>query len=114
MVSISKKSLAIINNEINKKIFNIGVQDQKIDVLDNKILIIATTKRIPALSFLEEDYHQLVLSVDSALSIKYKQLLKEKIEKTFDKKITYLFRDYDPIVQRTCIVICFDQPITQI
>ncbi|MFD2616689.1 Na-translocating system protein MpsC family protein [Terrilactibacillus laevilacticus] len=107
MVSLSKKSLAIINNEINKQIFNIGVQDQKIDILDNKILIIARTKRIPALSILEEDYHPLVSSVDSALSVKYKQLLKEKIEKAFDLKITYLFRDYDPLVERTCIVLCF-------
>ncbi|MGM0876959.1 MAG: Na-translocating system protein MpsC family protein [Bacillota bacterium] len=108
-----KKKLATLYNEISKEIFSIGVHDQKIDIVDNKILILARTKRIPALDALSEEYSELVLSLDAALSSRYKKLLKEKLKLTFDVNVTSVFRDYDPDQGTACTVICFENLIAE-
>lgn len=104
-----KKKLATLFNETNKEIFSVGVHEQKIEILENKILILARTKRIPALDALSEEHSELVLALDSALSKRYKKLLKQKIESDFDIKISSLFRDYDPNKGISCTVICFEK-----
>ncbi|MGG3571803.1 Na-translocating system protein MpsC family protein [Bacillus gobiensis] len=102
-----KKRLATLFNEINKEIFRVGVHDQKIEIQDGKILIFSRSKRIPALDALMDEHSELVFSIDYALSLKYKKLLKKKVEQEFDIKITALFRDYDPGNERSCTVICY-------
>ncbi|WP_445491420.1 Na-translocating system protein MpsC family protein [Niallia sp. 03133] len=107
-----KKQLAAIFNETNQEIFNTGVHNQKIEIMGNKVLIIASTKRMPALDALGEEYAGLVLSMDAAVSVKYKQILKEKLEQELDLKVTSLFRDYEPDIGSSCTVICFENLIT--
>jgi len=109
MGQITKKNIATLYNEVSKEIFGIGVHDQKIDILETKILIIARTKRLPALDALSDEYSDLVSQLDAALSAKYKKLLMEKIELLFNVKVTTLFRDYDPQKGIACTVICFEE-----
>lgn len=113
MEQVTKKSIATLYNQVSKEIFGIGVHDQKIDMIDNKIMIIARTKRLPALDALSDEYSELVSSLDAALSSTYKRLLKEKLEILFDVKITSLFRDYDTEKGIACTVICFDNDIAE-
>ncbi|WP_141432737.1 Na-translocating system protein MpsC family protein [Bacillus sp. 03113] len=108
-----KKSLATLFNETNKEIFHVGVHEQKIEIVGNKILILARTQRIPALDALGDEHSGLVLALDAALSSRYKTLLKEKLEDMFDLKITSLFRDYDPNKGISCTVICLENQITK-
>ncbi|MDQ0859969.1 Na-translocating system protein MpsC family protein [Bacillus sp. V2I10] len=108
---ISKKQLAALYNEISKEIFSIGVHDQKIDIIDNKAFIFASSKRIPALDALKDEYSELVFSLDSALSSRYKKLLKERLEKSLNVNISSVFRDYDPVQRTACTVICFENSI---
>src|SRR6478752_862977 len=79
MEPISKKKIATLYTQISQEIFNVGVNTQKIDIIDNKILILA----------------------------KYKKMLKQKVELLFDIQVTSLFRDYDPVTENSCTVICF-------
>jgi uncharacterized protein YbcI len=109
----SRRQLASLYNEINKEIFSRGVHDQKIDIVDNKVIILARTKRLPALNGLEGEHSELVLALDSALSSRYKKRLKEKLEFLFDINVTFLFRDYDPHTEQSCAVIYFDKRIDQ-
>lgn len=105
----SKKQLAILYNEVNQEIFSVGVHDQKVDIVDNKVIILARTKRLPALNALGGEHSELVLALDSALSSSYKKRLKEKLEFLFDINVTSLFRDYDPHTEKSCAVIYFDK-----
>ncbi|MED3949462.1 MULTISPECIES: Na-translocating system protein MpsC family protein [Priestia] len=107
MEPISKKKIATLYTQISQEIFNVGVNTQKIDIMDNKILILAQSKRMPALDALSEEYKELVMSLDAALSTKYKKMLKQKVELLFDIQVTSLFRDYDPATENSCTVICF-------
>lgn len=106
-----KKKLATLYNEVSQEIFSVGVHEQKIDVIGNKILIVARTKRVPALAALSEEHGGLILALDSALSSQYKKRLKDKAEQLFNIKVTSLFRDYDPSTESSCTVICFDKSI---
>ncbi|HWO96566.1 MAG TPA: Na-translocating system protein MpsC family protein [Bacillus sp. (in: firmicutes)] len=108
-----KKQLATLYNEVSKEIFSTGVHDQKIHIVEDKILILARTKRIPALDALSDEHSELVLSLDSALSARYKKLLKEKLQLALDMKITSVFRDYDPAQGTACTVICFENLIAE-
>ncbi|WP_318618429.1 Na-translocating system protein MpsC family protein [Priestia megaterium] len=107
MEPISKKKIATLYTQISQEIFNVGVNTQKIDIIDNKILILSQSKRMPALEALSEEYRELVMSLDAALSTKYKKMLKQKVELLFDIQVTSLFRDYDPVTENSCTVICF-------
>ncbi|MGP7818784.1 Na-translocating system protein MpsC family protein [Niallia sp. 01092] len=103
-----KKKLATLFNDTNKEIFHVGVHEQKINIIDNKILILAKTQRVPALDALGDEHSELVLALDSALSSRYKKLLKANFEAMFDLKISSLFRDYDPNKGISCTVICIE------
>ncbi|MGP7818790.1 Na-translocating system protein MpsC family protein [Niallia sp. 01092] len=112
MYSISKKKIASIYNEINQEIFSFGVHDQKIEIVGNSIIILARTKRVPALNALSGNHHdELIFALDSALSTRYKKRLKETFEQIFDINVTDLFRDYNPSTESSCTVICFDKPL---
>ncbi|HWO96575.1 MAG TPA: Na-translocating system protein MpsC family protein [Bacillus sp. (in: firmicutes)] len=110
MNSSFKKQLSQLYNEVNQEIYSAGVSRQKIDILDNRIVIFAQTKRSPLISVLSERYPELTSSVDGALSIEYKRRLKENFEKQFGMKVMTIFKDYDTKSEHACTVIYLEQP----
>lgn len=111
MSSSFKKQLSQLYNEVNQEIYSTGVNKQKIDILDNRIVIFAQTKRSPLISVLSGRYSELTASVDAALAMEYKYRLKEKFEERFGKKIVTIFKDYDAISEHACTVIYLEQPL---
>lgn len=107
-----KKQLSQLYNEVNQEIYSTGVSKQKIDVVDNRIVIFAQTKRSPLISVLGERYPELTLSVDGALAMEYKRRLKEKFEKQFQLTVTTIFKDYDSASEHACTVIYLDKSLT--
>ncbi|KGR91348.1 hypothetical protein CD30_05870 [Ureibacillus massiliensis 4400831 = CIP 108448 = CCUG 49529] len=108
IIQISNKDVARLNIKVYQEIFGVGVHDQKIDISDNKIIILAGTKRIVALDSLSEEYGELVSALDAALSTKYKNRIKEELEALYNIKVIGLFGDYDPKAVMSCIVVCFE------
>ncbi|WP_078412123.1 Na-translocating system protein MpsC family protein [Priestia abyssalis] len=112
MNSSFKKQLSQLYNEVNQEIYSAGVSKQKIDIVDNRIVIFAQTKRSPLISVLSERYPELTLSVDGALAVEYKRRLKEKLEKQFGVKVTTIFKDYDPASEHACTVVYLEQSLS--
>lgn len=54
-----KQDLLRVYNAINKKIFNVGVKQQKVDFVGNKIIIVSRNSRVPVLKLLDENYPSL-------------------------------------------------------
>ncbi|MBT2755797.1 DUF2294 family protein [Mesobacillus foraminis] len=104
-----KKRLSQLYNEVNQEIYSIGVSKQKIDMLDNRIVIFAQTKRSPLLSVLSGRFTELTASVDAALAVEYKHRLKEKFENQFGMNVITIFKDYDPASQHACTVIYLEE-----
>ncbi|AJY74396.1 Na-translocating system protein MpsC family protein [Paenibacillus beijingensis] len=108
-----KKKLSILYNEINKEMFNVGVQSQKIYTIENQALIYAKINRLPVFNMLGEERKELLLSLESAVASSFKNLLKERIEATFNMPVTAVFKDYDPGTGYICTVISFDKTLTK-
>ncbi|MEM1502517.1 Na-translocating system protein MpsC family protein [Domibacillus sp. 8LH] len=106
-----KKQLSQLYNEVNQEIYSTGVSKQKIDVVENRIVIFAQTKRSPLISALGRRYPELTLSVDGALAMEYKHSLKERIEEQFGLTVTAIFKDYDAVSQHACTVIYVKEPL---
>lgn len=112
MNSSFKKQLSQLYNEVNRDIYSIGVNKQKIDIQDNRIVIFAQTKRSPLISVLGERYPELALSVDGALAAEYKRRLKDQFEKLFGMKIITIIKDYDAASEHACTVIYLEQSLS--
>lgn len=100
-----KRKLSQLYNGVNQEIYSAGVNKQKIDILDNCIIIFVQTKRSPLISVLSERYPELTLSVDWDLAIEYKRRLRENFEKQFGMSLITIFKDYDSASEHACTVI---------
>jgi uncharacterized protein YbcI len=109
-----KKDIAQLYNEINQEIFGLGVRKQRIEIIDNKIIIFGQHKRVPALAILEKRYHELILSVDAALVSEYKQRLREQIERMLHIKVVTILKDYDSGTEQACTVVYLEKSLQQL
>lgn len=64
-----KQDILRVYNAINKKIFNVGVKQQKVDFVGNKIIIVSRNSRVPVLKLLDENYPSLPGSWTTFISI---------------------------------------------
>lgn len=68
------------NNLVNQLIFKVGLTEQQISLIDNKIIIIAKHKRIPVLEIIESSSDNLAEIIDRLLIDKYKEMLLRNLE----------------------------------
>lgn len=111
VASSLKKDIAQLYNEINQEMFGLGVRKQRIEIMGEKIIIFGQHKRVPALAILEQNYHELTLSVDAALIAEYKHRLKEQIERVLKIKVITVLKDYDSQTEQACTIIYLDKPL---
>lgn len=62
-----KQDILRVYNAINKKIFNVGVKQQKVDFVGNKIIIVSRNSRVPVLKLLDENYPLSIRQLDHLL-----------------------------------------------
>ncbi|MBU8878567.1 DUF2294 domain-containing protein [Bacillus sp. FJAT-29790] len=107
--STFKKNIAQLYNRVNQEINGVGVKKQRIEVLDDIVIVFATHKRVQALNTLSKSFHTLTLSVDSALIVEFKSMFKKRIEESLQRNVKTILRDYDPITEEACTIIYFDE-----
>ncbi|MGV2788034.1 DUF2294 family protein, partial [Clostridium perfringens] len=78
-----KQDLLRVYNAINKKIFNVGVKQQKVDFVGNKIIIVSRNSRVPVLKLLDENYPLSTRQLDHLLFQVFKQEIKASLEQQF-------------------------------
>ncbi|MGA9174575.1 MAG: Na-translocating system protein MpsC family protein [Thermoactinomyces sp.] len=101
--------MAQVYNKISQEMYGVGVKKQKIEIIDDKIVIFSENKRIPALSVLRDKYSELTLSADAALIREYKIRLKEQLEKLLNLKVATILKDYCPETEAACVVVYLKQ-----
>jgi hypothetical protein len=104
-----KRQVAQVYNKISQEMYGVGVKKQKIEIIDDKIVIFSENKRIPALSVLRDKYSELTLSADAALIREYKIRLKEQLEKLLNLKVATILKDYCPETEAACVVVYLKQ-----
>ncbi|MBX9973755.1 Na-translocating system protein MpsC family protein [Cytobacillus firmus] len=104
-----KKDLAFLYNRVNQEIYGTGVKKQRLETFDDRVIIFAQHKRVQALHILSQNFHHLTISVDSALIVEFKSLLKGLIEDSLHLKVKTILKDYDPDTEEACTVIYFEE-----
>lgn len=100
-------------NDVNQLIFKNGVIEQQVTVVENKIVIMAKHRRIPALKIIEDSSSELTKAIDRLLIDQYKIFLQERLEDRFQFKVNYILKDYCPKNEVSGTVILLEQQIDE-
>jgi len=106
-----KRELIALYNQVNQQNFDVGVRQQRIEILGDQIVIVAEHRRVPALTTLDESHRWLTRMVDAALLDVYKARLKEGVEALLGLRVRVVLKDYDPETQMSATVILLEGPV---
>lgn len=103
--TLLKKDVAQIYNRINQEMFGLGVKRQKIELMDNMIMIFGEHQRAKPLHALQSRNEALTLWVDASLVAEFKQRLKHQMENLLKKEVISVLKDYDPKTEKAVTII---------
>ncbi|GGA33595.1 Na-translocating system protein MpsC family protein [Paenibacillus physcomitrellae] len=106
-----KQEILRIYNAINKKMFNAGVKQQKVDFVGNKIIILSKNARVPVLKVLDESHRQATLQLDHLLFQLLKQEIKEELRKQFQLNTVTVLKDYDTETELSGTIIVLERDV---
>lgn len=107
-----KQEILRIYNAINKRIFNVGVKQQKVDFVDNKILIMSLNSRVPILKLLDSGHSFATRQIDHLLFQEFKKQIKQALEERFQLNILAILKDYDPETEFSGTVVVLERDIS--
>lgn len=106
-----KQEIIKINNQVNEEMYGRGLDWQKIDIIGDKIIILALNRRISVLKHVDEKDAFTARLMDLALLNEFKIRFKKQFEEKFQLKIRTILKDYDPINQLAGMMIITVQPV---
>ncbi|MDD4569436.1 MAG: Na-translocating system protein MpsC family protein [Tepidanaerobacteraceae bacterium] len=108
-----KQEIIKINNKVNEEMYSRGLDWQKIDIIGDKIIILALNRRISVLKHIDEKDTFTARLMDLALLNEFKIRFKKYFEDNFELKIRTILKDYDPVNQLAGIMIITVQPVEE-
>jgi uncharacterized protein YbcI len=106
-----KQEILKIYNEINLKIFNAGVKQQKVDFVGNKIIIVSVNHRVPVLRLLDDLDETSIRNVSVILGNHFKAAIKEAFEREFQMNIVTILKDYDVKTEHSGTIVILDRDV---
>lgn len=91
-----KQEIARVNNSINLSMFGTGLRKQRVTIIENKIIITADHKRIPALAVLDQSDRVTSRLADVAILAEYKRRLKTECIEQLGLPVVCVLKDYAP------------------
>lgn len=106
-----KQEIIKINNSINEEMYGRGLDWQKIDILGDKIIILALNRRISVLKHIDEKDIFTARLMDLALLNEFKITLKRIFEEKLGLRVRSVLKDYDPVNQLAATMIITVEPV---
>ncbi|MCE8021309.1 DUF2294 family protein [Halomonas sp. MCCC 1A11036] len=106
-----KQELIKDYNEVNHRIFGIGVVRQKVDVQGDKILIVALHKRVPSLAYLNTLNSNVSELADHYLIKGFKNEFKQLLVEKYGFEIVSIFKDYDAQAELSATVVLLQRDV---
>lgn len=100
-------------NQVNQMIFKVGVIEQKVNIFDNNILILAKHRRISVLKIIDESDGALSNTVDRILIEKSKALLQKNFGERFGFEIQLIIKDYIASKEMSVTLILLDKNVEE-
>jgi len=108
-----KQELIKINNQVNEEMYGRGLDWQKIDIIGDKIIILALNRRISVLRHIDEKDAFTARLMDLALLNEFKIRIKTYFEDKFQLKVRTILKDYDPVNQLAGMIIITVEPVEE-
>ena len=109
-----KQELMKVNNRVNMEVFSQGLKNQKIEVVNDKILIIAHNNRVKVLSVVDKTDTVTTRMMDLALIKEFKDRYIEAFQEHFGISVLTHMKDYDPKLEISISVTILDRPLEDI
>ncbi|WP_019007463.1 Na-translocating system protein MpsC family protein [Cohnella laeviribosi] len=106
-----KQDILRIYNSINKKIFNSGVKQQRVDFVGNKIVILSVNSRVPVLKLLDPINRVTTRDVDQMLFEIFKTEIKKAFQEEFHIHIVAVLKDYDLETEYSGTIVILDRDV---
>ena len=106
-----KQEVMRVNNNVNIAMFGTGLRKQRVSITEDKIVISADHKRIPALAALDGIDRTTTRFVDVAILDEYKRRLKKELIEQIQLPVKSVLKDYDPEHELAITVIVLTAPI---
>ena len=106
-----KQEVMRVNNNVNITMFGTGLRKQRVLVMEDKIVISADHKRIPALAALDGTDRMTTRFVDVAILDEYKRRLKKELIEQIQLPVKSVLKDYDPEHELAVTIIVLTAPI---
>jgi hypothetical protein len=106
-----KQEVMRVNNNVNIAMFGTGLRKQRVSITEDKIVISADHKRIPALAALDGKDRMTTRFIDVAILDEYKRRLKKDLIEQIQLPVKSVLKDYDPEHELAITVIVLTAPI---
>jgi len=106
-----KQEVMRVNNNVNITMFGTGLRKQRVAIIEDKIIISADHKRIPALAALDGRDRMTTRFVDVAILDEYKRRLKQELVTQIKLPVKCVLKDYDPENELAITVIVVTAPL---
>ncbi|MDF2568725.1 MAG: hypothetical protein K0R55_329 [Sporomusa sp.] len=91
-----KQEIARVNNNVNLSLFGTGLRKQRVTIVEDKIIITADHKRIPALAAIDQRDRMSSRIADVAILDEYKRRLKQELIEQLQLPVICVLKDYAP------------------
>lgn len=106
-----KQEILRVYNAVNQGIAGVGVSRQRVDLLDDRILILAQHQRVKALAALDPTRRDITREVDVALLDEGKRRLAQEFRDKIGLAVRVILKDYDPSTEIAATVVVLDAPL---
>jgi hypothetical protein len=109
-----KQVVMKINNKANIEVFGQGLAAQRLEIINDKILIIAHNKRAKVLSTIDHKNSLTSRLSDMALITEFKQLFIMYMREELGIRVLTHLKDYDPAYQLSVSVTLLEKPVEEL
>ncbi|MCR4441579.1 MAG: Na-translocating system protein MpsC family protein [Peptococcaceae bacterium] len=109
-----KQEIMRLNNKVNMEIFSQGLRWQKVEIIDDKVFIIANNKRLRGLDALDPVDRLTTKLIDLALILEFKDRFIKTVEEALKVKILAHLKDYDPYTEISFSVTIFEKKVDEL
>lgn len=104
-----KQEIMRVNNNVNISIFGTGLRKQRVVVSDDKIIITADHKRVPALAALDKIERSTTRYTDVAILDEFKRRLRTALIEQLQMPVLSVMKDYDPEQELAVTVLIVEE-----
>ena len=104
-----RQEIMRVNNNVNISIFCTGLRKQRVLVSEDKIIITADHKRVPALAALDKLERMTTRNTDVAILDEFKRRLRVALTEQLKMPVLSVMKDYDPDQELAVTVIIVEE-----